>query len=156
MPLQQIISQKVRKYRIFTIFVIDTFELGQNIRKLNEAIKTASSVIFTALDTYNGTPDEKIESTIRESMTGGYYTNTDNLTSLHKQIKSAIESSVFRNVAECVDFVIHRYIPIMKQAKSNNTFKNLNETNFNKHGMEVFAGGNKILNESIESYLRNQ
>ena len=124
--------------------------LGQNIRKLNEAIKTASSVIFTALDTYNGTPDEKIESTIRESMTGGYYTNTDNLTSLHKQIKSAIESSVFRNVAECVDFVIHRYIPIMKQAKSNNTFKNLNETNFNKHGMEVFAGGNKILNESIE------
>lgn len=33
MPLRQIISQKVRKYRIFTIFVIDTFELGQNIRK---------------------------------------------------------------------------------------------------------------------------
>lgn len=124
--------------------------LGQNIRKLNEAIKSSSSIIFSAFDSYNGTPEAKIENTIRESMAGGYYTNTDNLTTLHKQIKTAIQNSVFRTVAECVDFVVHKYIPIMKQAKKTNAFKNLNETKIGSIGMQVFAGGNRILNDSID------
>ena len=124
--------------------------LGQNIRKLNEAIKSSSSIIFSAFDSYNGTPEARIENTIKESMSGGYYTNTDNLTSLHKQIKTAIQNSVFRTVAECVDFVVHKYIPIMKQAKKTNAFNNLNETKIGSIGMQVFAGGNRILNDSID------
>ena len=125
--------------------------LGSNMKELNSKIHEAVSVAYNKFTTFNNTPQEQFDTTMKRSMTGGFYTNTSAFENLNTTLKRAISKANFSSVLYGADFVIHQYIPMMKQAKKAGTFKNFNHSPFmNRSALCVIGGGSIMLNDVID------
>ena len=127
--------------------------LGYNQKKFNNAVIADVTAAYGRFKAYQQAQDQELVHTLKQSMSGGYYSNNDQFKKFSADLKKTIASYNFSSITKGADFIVHNYIPLLNRAKSDGIYNNFNHIPFmNSNSLCVLGGGAYVepKNEVVE------
>ena len=137
--------------------------LGYNQKKFNNAVIADVTAAYSRFKAYQQAQEQELVHTLKQSMSGGYYSNNDQFKKFSADLKKTIASYNFSSITKGADFIVHNYIPLLNRAKSDGIYNNFNHIPFmNSNSLCVLGGGayvepkNDVVEVEVEKIVERQ